>query len=391
MQWLNGFTGGRARGSLVLDVAIVMFVAVLAEWNVWAADPLWGTSIDGPNWLLAALPLLIALPLFWRRRHPLLVYALLSAGMVAQALASGHSAEGLELVVAWLVGAYSVAAYSPLPRALAGLALSAAAYAIYAARDDNPDPGQGWSIAFWGLIIAAAWLVGVFVHSRRESAELSVQAAALEREAQEAVERERLRIARELHDIIAHSVSVIGLQAGAAELVLDREPERVRAPLQSIQASARDTVVELRRLLGILRDGEQPAALTPQPQLADLAALLEQVRASGLPVDLRVEGVAGPLPPGIELSAYRVVQEALTNVRKHAGAAEAHVVLRYCDRSLEVEISDDGAGPTGNGNGHGLHGMHERVALYGGTLTAGSTATGGFTVLAQLPHESPAA
>jgi signal transduction histidine kinase len=168
--------------------------------------------------------------------------------------------------------------------------------------------------------------------------------------------------------------------------MLDRDPERARQPLQSIQERARDSVLELRRLFGILREGEERAELTPQPRLAQLAVLLEQVRGAGLDLQLHVEGDAAPLPPGVELSAYRIVQEALTNVLKHAEATRVDVLLRYGARSLELEVTDDGTGTAPNGSGHGLIGMRERAALYGGTLTAGPRPSGGFFVAAQLPH-----
>jgi signal transduction histidine kinase len=237
------------------------------------------------------------------------------------------------------------------------------------------------------------------VHSQRAAQDfarsepayaLIAEAAELKREAKAAVADERSRIARELHDIISHTVSVIGLQAGAAERMLDRDPERARQPLQSIQERARESVLELRRLFGILRDGEERAELTPQPRLAQLGLLLEQVHAAGLDIDLHVEGVPRPLPPGVELSAYRIVQEALTNVLKHAQASRADVLLRYGDRALELEITDDGSGALANGGGHGLIGMRERATLYGGTLTAGRQSNGGFVVTAQLPHERTA-
>jgi signal transduction histidine kinase len=374
---------------LLPDLLAALSVAALIEVDVWRRSGVLGTHVAGPRWLTAALPLLLAVPLLWRRRFPLVVWALILAGVVAQALASGDSFEGLYLLVPLGLGSYALAAFSGRRRALAGLALFIAVYSIYALEDHNIRRGgqQAWSGAFIGLLVLAVWLAGVFVSSRREAAVLMAEAAEVRREAEAAVAEERLRIARELHDIISHTVSVIGLQAGAAERMLDRDPERARQPLQSIQERARESVLELRRLFGMLREAEERAELTPQPRLAQLGLLLEQVRAAGLEVELHVEGAPQPLPPGVELSAYRIVQEALTNVLKHARASRAEVLLRYCVRALELEVTDDGTGAPANGSGHGLIGMRERAALYGGTLTAGRQPNGGFHVMAQLPHD----
>ena len=377
---------------LLPELLAALFVAALIERDVWGASGLLGTLIAGPRWLTATLPLLLALPLLWRRRFPLFVWTLILVGVAAQALASGDALEGLDLLVPLVLGSYAVAAFSTRRRALVGLGLFIAVYPIYALEDRNIRSGgqQAWSGAFFGLLALALWLAGFFVSSRREAAVLIAEAAELKREAEAAVAEERSRIARELHDIISHTVSVIGVQAGAAERMLDRDPERARQPLQSIQERARESVLELRRLFGILREGEERAELTPQPRLAQLGLLLEQVRAAGLDVELHVEGDSQPLPPGVELSAYRIVQEALTNVLKHARASRADVLLRYGDRALELEVTDDGTGAPANGTGHGLIGMRERAALYGGTLIAGRQPNGGFVVAAQLPHDGAA-
>jgi len=389
MQWSRLGTsrwGWPDRGRW-LDWAIVSFVLVVSFSVVWIPDPPFGTPITGSRWLFAWWPLMLALPLLWRRSYPLACLSVILAAVLAETLVNGHSAEGLEFVVALTVGSYSVAAYSTRPRAFAGLALLTVTYAIDANGDRGPDADQGWALAFWGLILVAAWLIGFAVRGRREVATLAVEAAERDLETKAAVAHERVRIARELHDIIAHSVSVIGLQAGAAERMLDRDPERAREPLKAIQDSARDTVQELRRLLGILREGDDAMWGAPQPQLAELDGLLDQVRATGLPVEYRVEGVPQALSPGLELSIYRVVQEALTNVRKHAGATGARVSIRFEPESISVEITDDGQGKSSDNVGHGLVGMRERVLLYNGALTAGSDPGGGFTVRAVMPRE----
>jgi signal transduction histidine kinase len=212
----------------------------------------------------------------------------------------------------------------------------------------------------------------------------------LEREREEkahaAVAEERGRIARELHDVVAHSVSVMVVQAQAGPRLLN-EPEQARGAFRSIEASGREALVELRRLLGVLRTENEQPAVGPQPGLSSLESLLGQLREAGLPVELRVEGEPVQLSPGIDLSAYRIVQEALTNTLKHASGSQAEVTIRYGTSLLELEVVDNGLGSPAsvNGSGHGLIGMRERVALYGGLLEAGPGDVGGYAIRAQLP------
>jgi signal transduction histidine kinase len=229
------------------------------------------------------------------------------------------------------------------------------------------------------------------LHGRtQEAAELAERAGRLEHERQVAVEEERARIARELHDVIAHSLSVMIVQAGAGEQVAKRSPERVVEPLRSIQETGRQALSEMSRLLGMLREGGEELGLAPQPGVGDLEALVEQTREAGLGVELVVEGARRSLPPGLDLSAYRIVQEALTNARKHAGDARAEVRLCYRADTLEIEVLDDGPGSgNGVGGGHGLIGMRERVAVFGGSLETGPRPGGGFAVRAVLPLEAP--
>jgi signal transduction histidine kinase len=247
---------------------------------------------------------------------------------------------------------------------------------------------------FFGLVGGGAWLAGRYVrHRRRDAARLEGRAVLAERErearAGEAVVAERARIARELHDVIAHTVSVMGVQAAAAAEVLSSDPERARPPLEAIQQTARDAVAELHRLLGVLRDGAGPPALAPQPGMEELEALVERTRDAGLRVECRIEGDARPLPPGVELAAYRIVQEALTNARKHAAGASARVLVTYERDCLSLLVEDDGSpgSVNGDGTGHGLVGMRERASLYGGLLEAGPRSDGGFVVRARLPVE----
>jgi signal transduction histidine kinase len=291
--------------------------------------------------------------------------------------------------IAYLLAFWTVGAHNESKRAGAGLAIGAASLAVAAAGDSRVDAFNGANAI---LVAAAVWLAAVVLGRRaRRAGELEARAAGLEREREEraraAAVAERARIARELHDVIAHSVSVMTVQAGAARVLLDEAPGRARESLRAVEETGRQALAEMRRLLGILRHEGGPS-LAPQPGLADLEALVEQARAGGLPVELAVEGAREPLPPGVDLAAYRIVQEALTNARRHAGPARARVTVRYGGGALGLEVADDGSRASGGaGDGHGLVGMRERVALYGGELQAGPRPGGGFAVRARLPTE----
>jgi signal transduction histidine kinase len=337
------------------------------------------------------LVLLHTLPLVARRRFPLAV--------LATSVASGVAFVALDLPpdILWLaipVAVYSVAAYGDRWVALAGLAVAEAGLAVV-----QLTPGRTGVSTWVGNMgfLAAAWLLGHFVGVRRVyAARLEVRTAELERARQElarrAVVEERLRLARELHDVVAHAMSVIAVQSGVGAHVAASQPEEVGKALAAIEATSRTALDELRRLLGVLRqDSEPQASLTPVPGLADLDRLLAEVGKAGLAVRLRVEGSPLQLPAGVELSAYRIVQEALTNVVKHAGSAHAQVTIGYRDQEVTVEILDGGRGaatPATDGRvgtGHGLIGMRERVAAFGGDLQVGPRPGGGFRVAARLP------
>jgi signal transduction histidine kinase len=338
-----------------------------------------------------ALVLLHTLPLAARRRFPGIVLAL----VVASGLA--FAALGLPpdtLAVAILVAVYSVAAYGSRWVALAGLALAEAGLAAV-----QLTPGRTgadtWVINMG--VVAATWLLGHFAHNYRAyAARLEERTAELEQArtelARRAVVEERLRLARELHDVVAHAMSVIAVQSGVGAHVATTQPKEARRSLTAIEATSRAALTELRRLLGVLRQEDEPqGALAPVPGLANLDSLLAEVAEAGLAVKLQVHGTRPPLPAGVDLSAYRIVQEALTNVVKHAGPARAQVVVGYRDHEVTVEVTDDGRGavpPTGEGRagtGHGLIGMRERVAAFGGDLEASPGPDGGFRVAARLP------
>jgi signal transduction histidine kinase len=347
--------------------------------------------VVGGRGVFSLLLFLVTLPLAVRRRTPTATLLTAAAAVVVAALLVSHS-QGIpvEVFLALLLAFYSVGAHcddrrSPVVGVVAVAAIAAA---------DLARPGtfnaSGTRPAAW-LAFAIAWLVGRDLRRRRQRVvDLEDRAQRLEREREEktqlAVVEERGRIARELHDVIAHGVSVIVAQARAGPHLV-AEPERATITFRAIESSGRDALAELRRLLGILRSEDQQLAIGPQPGLDSLHSLIEQVRSSGLPVQLRVEGEPVHLPAGVDLSAYRIVQEALTNVVKHASAASAEVVIRFRSRALELDVLDDGHGvsPSVNGAGHGLIGMRERVALYGGTIETGPRIGGGYAVHARLP------
>jgi signal transduction histidine kinase len=345
-----------------------------------------------PRGMLAlgyALALLHTLPLAARRRFPGTVLALCVASGLAVATLGVPDLLGIAILVA----VYSVAAYGDRWVSLAGLAaaeLGSAAVQLTQGSFQWPTPITN------ALVIAAAWLLGHFVGVRRAYTARLEQTAELERaraeQARQAVAEERLRLARELHDVVAHSISVIAVQSGVGAHVAKTQPEEAAKALAAIEATSRAALTELRRLLGVLRQEDEPQGdLAPVPGLADLDGLLAEVAKAGLAVRLQVEGRPAQLPAGVDLSAYRIVQEALTNVVKHAGPARAQVAIRYRDHEVMVEVTDDGRGaaaPTGDGRarvGHGLIGMRERVAVFGGDLEVGPRPGGGFRVAARLP------
>jgi signal transduction histidine kinase len=340
------------------------------------------------------LVLLHTLPLAARRRFPLVVLA----SCVASGLA--FAVLGLPTVVlglGMLVAVYTVGAYCERPASLAGLA--AAEVALAGVQLTRGTTG----VSTWlsnTLVLAAAWLLGQFMHNYRSyAAQLEERTAELERArdelARRAVAEERLRIARELHDELAHSMSVIAVQSGVGAHVAETQPEEARKALAAVEVTSRAALNELRRILGVLRQDSQPQGdLNPVPGLAALDSLVAQLAEVGLAVRLRVEGTRPEVPPSVDLSAYRVVQEALTNVLKHAGPARAQVLVRYGDQEVMVEITDDGRaaapGATGRGDGIGvgLLGLRERVAAFGGDLEVGPRPEGGFRVAARLPFEA---
>jgi len=373
------------------DALLAAFLAVTSVVPVLGGDPSWGK----PKSLGVALALLSTVPIAWRARRPLLAAAIVLAANGACIFAAAPNQAAFQPFVALVLVAYSVGSRAEGRRALwVPPVLAAAAIPVFvAAVIHGQSAGNAIPSFVWLL---AAWAVGRSVRSWRLKSialELANRELAEQREmqAQAAVMVERGRIARELHDVVAHNVSMMVVQAGAAERVLDGAQPDVRSALDVIAATGRETVDEMRALLGVLRSEDGPDALRPQPGLADLEQLVSGIREAGLPVTLRYEGALRPLPAALDLSAFRIVQEALTNTLKHAGPAQAQVTVRYQDTAVELEIADTGCGPAAGqggaagGTGHGLVGMRERTAMFGGELEAAGADGGGFTIRARLP------
>jgi signal transduction histidine kinase len=328
----------------------------------------------------------------WRSTAPLAALAAVGAVALAFALADTPPENLASTTILVAVLSFAIGAHLPRRRAQAGLAGVAVLVVVVTAL--GPDQTVG-DVIFPIVLFGGCWALGRFGRGRaRLTAELRARTAQLERERTErerdAVARERVRIARELHDVVAHSVSVMVVQAGAARSVLDRDPDASVRALGAVEATGREALTEMRRLLGILRPEGEDVEHSPQPSLDRLGALIARSRDAGLDVELRVEGRAGPLAPGVDLTAFRLVQESLTNALKHGGRGRARVVLRWSADVLEVEVANRiAAGPAAHGlagGGQGLVGMRERVALCGGELRAGPIGRG-FVVRARLPRE----
>jgi signal transduction histidine kinase len=373
----------RALQALVLTFAVASVVEALAAQH-----------IDN-HWLVAVLALGWTLPFALRARYPFWAPVVVCAFVCAFALtASDRSITSLTMpFVAALAAAVSLGLVGDRRLSIAGWAAVIGTAAVV-----DSQSGSRYSDFFWTtLILTLAWFFGSALRTRTEQArELSERVVAAERARAVAAERataaERARIARELHDVVAHSVSVMVVQASGVRRLLKDEQHREREALLSVEQIGRQALTEMRRMLGVMRSGEDPpAALAPQPGLQHLDRLIAQVEEAGLAVTLRVEGHRPALSPGVDLSAYRIVQEGLTNALKHAKGAQAEVVVRYIDSSVQLEIADDGPGAVnGETGGHGLVGMRERVALYGGTIEAGPRDGGGFVLRAKLPVEGRA-
>lgn len=374
----------------VLDVGLAVGTAVVGVAEIWV--PLPSVVGSGSQDLSTAVVVALATMLLFRRRAPLLVaLCVLATWPVVFSITP-------ILVLFWgqfvpmAIALFSVARFGRGREPWYGAAAAAATLLFFDLRVEALQDAS--EIVFHWMVFSVVFAFGWGLRSLEQRAQASTQRAidaevAAAQEAIAAVTAERTRIARELHDIIAHSVTVMVVQAGAAEQLVEDDPVVARKALQTIRSTGISALAEMRRVVEVLR-GDEIGRLDPQPGVAALPSLVEEARATGLEATLEVEGDPRPLSPGLDLTAYRIVQESLTNARRHGDATGATVVLRYGDGELDVEVRDDGAGatgsPTGNG-GHGLAGMRERVSLYGGELETGPSADGGFRVRARLPAE----
>jgi signal transduction histidine kinase len=378
---------------LVAD-ALTSAVLTLAFLLVAAFQDSYGLPGKQPDLFSGLLMCAVVMSLTLRRRMPVAVLAFVLAGWLT--LTVFGYVPMLGPAAAYLIAIYSVASHRGLATSLPVGAFGLMLFILSMALDGY----WFWQAVSNSVVLIGVWWIGRSLRLRRAYLdELEARARRLER-AREADSRaaraeERSRIARELHDVVAHHVSVMTVQAGAARRILHRDPEAVQDALSTIEQMGRTALGEMRRLVGVLRTEAEPARseLSPQPGVHDVSGLVDQLRETGLQVQLWIEGESRSLSPGVDLAAFRLVQEALTNTLKHAGPqARAWVRIQYADRQLEIEVEDDGRGLVAGlgragSNGHGLVGMRERVALYGGDLRIGPRSGGGFEVRARFPLE----
>jgi signal transduction histidine kinase len=352
---------------------------------VWALLEALFVNHPGSVWARAAIGAGYVLPLLWRRQAPLATLVAIGAVTVVRAFTAHGPDEGAMPFPAILVATFSVGLY--VGRRSLSLAGGVFPITLIAALSWSPQ-WRGERVvsdyAIFTFFVCSAWLAGYLIRRRAAQVRAAEEAGGVR--ARDAVAAERARIARELHDVVAHSVSIIALQAGAAEALVESEPETAREHMASVRRTAHDALVEMRRLLNVLREDEP--TYEPMPGLADIDDLVLSAREAGLPVELRSEGELAGVPAGISLAVYRLVQESLTNVRKHAGTVPTRVLVRRSPNHVELVVENDPGlqrpGST-NGGGHGLLGMKERVRVYGGELDAHPDAAGGFVVRASIP------
>jgi signal transduction histidine kinase len=374
----------------IVDAVVGTVFVVCGVASVWS-EPTAVRQVEPTDGWTILFMLVATVPYVVRRRYPFPVFLVSSLGVTL--LVTFDYFEGVAPAIL-LFGAYTVGAWCT-PRVITVAAVILVACLVFLYVIDSPGFDGGTLVANLGFY-TAAFVTGWSMQSRRlRLVALEERAEALERErdeeARRAVADERLRIAQELHDVVAHSMGVIAVQAGVGLHVIDEHPDEAKKALDAIATTSRGTLTEIRRLLGGLREeGGEAAEYAPAPGLDDLAQLVADITEAGVPVEVAYQGERGDVPAGVELAAYRIVQEALTNVLKHAGLATATVTVGFEPEAVTVEVVDDGRGVNGrteNGGGHGLLGMRERVGVYGGTLETGVRPSGGFRVRARLPYD----
>ena len=358
---------------------------LVAVFLVWALLEAFFVNPGGAVWARALAAVGYVLPLLWRRQAPILALAAIVSVATARAFTTDTPDQGAMPFPALLVATFSVGLY--VRKLWLSLVWGALPIALVAALSRSPQwrgERHAADYAILTFFVCGAWLAG-FLIQRRAAQVRAAEQVGSER-AREAVATERARIARELHDVVAHSVSIIALQAGAAEALVESEPAAAREHIAAVRRTAHDALVEMRRLLNVLREDEP--TYEPTPELTDIDDLVVAARQAGLPVELKREGDFGGLSSGISLAVYRLVQESLTNVRKHAGLVPTRIVIRRRPSDVELIVQNERGEQTAasaNGAGLGLIGMNERVRVYGGALDARADEAGGFTVHASIP------
>ncbi len=364
------------------EVVAALLLTVCAQAEVWLAG--WWLGPEPLAALIACAPLaLIAM-----REHPLVASVFMYAAYTAYAIAFGQGNSITEFFASFI--ALVVVATVKPPGAYA--APVAAVLALTVAHIQDPEPLTPGDWIFPYLFMALAWGIGRMI-GRRDAATREANALAVKLSSEQqavakaAVVDERMRLARELHDVVAHGISVMVVQAAGGRATMAADPEKARTAFDSIETTGQQALIEMRRLLGVLKSSEDASPLLPQPGLTELNALVSGARGTGVNVSLEVSGDRPTISPGVDLSGYRIVQEALTNTIKHSNATDVMVLVRYEPEEVHLEILDDGCGINGStsNGGHGLDGMRERVELYDGTLFAGEHENGGFVVRAKLP------
>jgi signal transduction histidine kinase len=371
------------RRTQVLDAALVAVVLLAGQAEAWGGA--FSSELTGPRWALAAAYAICAAALVFRRRDPLAVALVIAVALAAEFAVFGSS-EGLGAFLIPVIAAYALGAADSPRRGLIGLAALLAMGTVWIAFDpiNHGRLTERVGQAIWLTPWIVAFVFGLYWRSRRLNLDQAVREQA--GRADRAVAEERTRIARELHDAIGHSVAVMTVQTSAVRRLLHGDQDKERTALETVEATGREAMAEMRKIVGVLRTGDEGPDLAPPPSLAQLDRLADNFRHAGLAVDVEVAGDTAGVAPGLSATVYRVVQESLTNSLKHAAARRVRVLIECRADRLEVTVTDDGRGGAADpAKGAGLTGMRERVKVYGGTLLAGPEAGGGFTVHAVLP------
>lgn len=371
-----------------VDWLMVGCLLLLAWFEIWV-EPIFQTGMPGPRVPLTLLSAASLVPLLARRTYPLAALSTMCLGMLAVGVVGDSDQSTFVLLLGLLMAVYSLAAHATPRNAVIGAAVVIVAAVLFEAMTFEQKTLVDAVVPM--VFLAGVWIGGRQVYRQRQRAgELAEHGALLARthrlQVDAALTAERTRIARELHDVVAHAISVMGIQAGAARRTLAPGQEAQREALLDVERLGREALAEMQRMLGVLRGGEDDPRTGPLPDLAQIPALVAEARSAGLEVTLDVDRELDRLPAALQLTAYRIVQEALTNVRKHATGSTTHITLARCGEHLEVTVTDDGSGATSEPQpGNGLIGMRERVAIHDGTLYAGPGDERGFVVRAELP------